>query len=96
MPLQHSSAPMPGHRENGRFDLDYLCNPFTDLISVVEEPFQLPNEWRQTRIDAAVARSVSKVEAQANQDAKAALRKEWYRLREIGTWGETGVKSYAD
>eukprot|EP00959_Pyramimonas_sp_CCMP1952_P345775 7241561-Pyramimonas_sp.AAC.1 len=81
---------MPGHREKEIFDLDYMYKPFTDLISVVEEPFQLPNEWRQTRIHAAVARSVSKVEAQANQDAEAALRNEWGRLREIGTWDEKG------
>eukprot|EP00959_Pyramimonas_sp_CCMP1952_P407419 8538621-Pyramimonas_sp.AAC.1 len=75
MPLQNSSAPMPGHSEKERFDLGHLYSPFTDHTSVVEEPFQLPNELRQTRIDAAVARSVSKVEAQANQDARAALRK---------------------
>eukprot|EP00959_Pyramimonas_sp_CCMP1952_P111894 2340226-Pyramimonas_sp.AAC.1 len=75
MPLPDSSAPMPGHREKEIFDLDYLCNHFADLISVVEEPFQLPNKWRQTRIDAAVARSVSKDEAQAHRDAKAASRK---------------------
>eukprot|EP00959_Pyramimonas_sp_CCMP1952_P336191 7039785-Pyramimonas_sp.AAC.1 len=63
--------------------MDYFYKPLTDLISTVDEPFQLPSEWQHARIDAAVARSVSKVEAQANQDAQAALRKEWNILRDI-------------
>eukprot|EP00959_Pyramimonas_sp_CCMP1952_P146600 3068597-Pyramimonas_sp.AAC.1 len=96
MPLQHSSAPMPCHREKERFYLDYVYNPFTDLTSVVDEPFRLPSDWQHAKIDAAVARSVSKIEAQANQDAQAALRKEWAILRDIGTWSGKEVREYSD
>eukprot|EP00959_Pyramimonas_sp_CCMP1952_P301932 6318122-Pyramimonas_sp.AAC.1 len=80
MPLQNSSASALSHREKERVDLQYVHNPFTDLISVIDEPFQLPNDWQHANIDAAVARSVSKGEAKANADAQAALRKEWDRL----------------
>eukprot|EP00959_Pyramimonas_sp_CCMP1952_P292531 6118121-Pyramimonas_sp.AAC.1 len=62
---------------------DLIChfsNPFTDLISVIDEPFLLPNDWQHANIDAAVARSVSKDEAKANKDAQVALRREWDRL----------------
>eukprot|EP00959_Pyramimonas_sp_CCMP1952_P456749 9473678-Pyramimonas_sp.AAC.2 len=96
MPLQHSSAPLPSHRGMERLKMDYLYNPFTDLISSVDEPFQLPSEWQHAGIDAAVARSVSKVEAQANPDAQAALRKEWNIWRDIGTCDEEGVIEDSD
>eukprot|EP00959_Pyramimonas_sp_CCMP1952_P396715 8312233-Pyramimonas_sp.AAC.1 len=96
MPLQSSSASALNHREKERFDLQYLYIPFTDLISVIDEPFQLPNDWQHAIIDVAVARSVSKDEAKANKDAQAALRKEWDRQRDIGTWKEDGVREYSD
>ena len=74
-----------------------MCpNPFCDTIAYIEEPFQLPNDLRATRIDAAVARSISKAEASQNKDAQEALRKEWTRLRELGTWNEKGVMEYDD
>eukprot|EP00959_Pyramimonas_sp_CCMP1952_P116891 2443372-Pyramimonas_sp.AAC.1 len=63
---------------------------------LADEPFQLPNDWQCAKIDAAAARSVSKDEAKANQDAQAALRKEWDILRSIGTWNEKGVRAYDD
>eukprot|EP00959_Pyramimonas_sp_CCMP1952_P018306 387793-Pyramimonas_sp.AAC.1 len=41
---------------------------------------------------------LSKDEAKANKDAQAALtlRKDWDRLRDIGTWIEDGVREYSD
>eukprot|EP00959_Pyramimonas_sp_CCMP1952_P113041 2363024-Pyramimonas_sp.AAC.1 len=88
MPLRDSSDTDINHRDEEKFDLQYFYHPFTDIKSVIDEPFQLPNDWQCTRIDAAVARSVSKDEAKANKAAQAALRKEWDRLRDIGTWIE--------
>ena len=76
--------------------MQYFYNPFTDYLQEIEQPFQFPNDLRQTRITAAVARSISKKEAEDNDEAKAALRKEWARLREIGTWDEGGVREYDD
>eukprot|EP00959_Pyramimonas_sp_CCMP1952_P410273 8598240-Pyramimonas_sp.AAC.1 len=73
MPLQNSSTSVPTHREKERFDLEYFCNPFTDVIPVVDEPSRLPDEWQHAKVDAAVARSASKDEAKMNQDAQAAL-----------------------
>eukprot|EP00959_Pyramimonas_sp_CCMP1952_P305152 6386082-Pyramimonas_sp.AAC.1 len=96
MPLQENSAVDVSHRDKERFDLQYFHNPFTDIISAIDEPFQPPSDWQRARIDAAVARSVSKDEATANKDAQAALRNEWDRLRDIGTWIEDGVREYSD
>ena len=42
-------------------------------------------------IEACVARPVSKAEASTNAEARAALKKEWDRLREINTWVEDDV-----
>eukprot|EP00959_Pyramimonas_sp_CCMP1952_P376051 7876609-Pyramimonas_sp.AAC.1 len=77
MPLQDNSAASISHRDKERFDWQYFYNPFTDITSIIDEPFQLPSDWQRARIDAAVARSVSKDEAKASKDAQAALRKEW-------------------
>eukprot|EP00959_Pyramimonas_sp_CCMP1952_P152513 3191127-Pyramimonas_sp.AAC.1 len=96
MSFQHNSEADLSHREMEKIDLQCFYNPFTDLISITDEPFQLPNGWQRAHIDAAVARSVSKDEANANKDAQAALRKEWDMLRAIGTWIEDGVREYPD
>ena len=45
---------------------------------------------------ACVARPASKAEAARNVDAKAALDKEWNRLREINTWIEKDVMEFRD
>eukprot|EP00959_Pyramimonas_sp_CCMP1952_P388965 8149864-Pyramimonas_sp.AAC.1 len=76
MALQSSSASALSHREKERFDLQYFYNPSIDLISVVDETFQLPNDWQRAKIDAAVARSVSKDEATANSPS-ATLPRSW-------------------
>ena len=90
MPLQLSSAPRPSAEKK------FFYSPFTDDIREVEEPFQIPNELCQTRIDAAVARAISQAEANADDQAEKALRKEWGRLRESGTWNEDGVREYGE
>eukprot|EP00975_Prorocentrum_lima_P047265 9883593-Prorocentrum_lima.AAC.1 len=43
---------------------------------------------------AAVARSCSLKEALTNPKAKAALDKEWDRLRSINTWDESNVREW--
>eukprot|EP00975_Prorocentrum_lima_P052435 10991222-Prorocentrum_lima.AAC.1 len=43
---------------------------------------------------AAVARTCSLKEALTNPKAKAALDKEWDRLRSINTWDEGGVREW--
>ena len=94
MRVDPAPSSAPKHREKENRDLQYMYNPLCDLLTYIEDPWQLPDEWRQTRIDAAVARSISKAEACSNKDAKAALRAEWDRLRKIGTWNEKGVREY--
>ena len=96
MPLQSPSAPKSKHREKEIRDLQYFYNHFIDYLQEIERPFQIPAELRKTRINAAVARSISKAEAEANAEAKKALSKEWDRLREIGAWDESGVREYSE
>ncbi len=43
---------------------------------------------------ACVARSVTRAEARSNKDAKAALDKEWLKLRTQGAWNEQGVREW--
>ena len=69
------------------------CNPIKDEANVYDvlEPFSLPAKWMADMAHSAcVARPVSKAEAARNSDTKAALDKEWDRLREINTWIEKG------
>ena len=47
-------------------------------------------------INACVARPVGKKEIQENPKAKAALQKEWDRLRQAGCWDETKVRSWRE
>ena len=46
--------------------------------------------------DAAVARPVSKKEAESNPKAQAAMQAEWDRLKDINTWDEDGVEECVD
>eukprot|EP00975_Prorocentrum_lima_P035514 7463498-Prorocentrum_lima.AAC.1 len=46
--------------------------------------------------NAAVARTCSLKEADKNPKAKAALYKEWERLKAINTWDESIVKEWKD
>ena len=47
-------------------------------------------------VNACVARPVGKKEIQENPKAKAALQKEWDRLRQAGCWDETKVRSWRE
>ena len=43
---------------------------------------------------ACVARPVTKKEQAGNDKARAALLKEWTKLRKLGCWGELGVREW--
>ena len=43
-----------------------------------------------------LARPVSRSEVRSNPKARAALQKEWDRLREIPAWDESKVREWAD
>eukprot|EP00959_Pyramimonas_sp_CCMP1952_P119572 2500588-Pyramimonas_sp.AAC.1 len=96
MPPQPPELHPPPHREKDRLGTDYLYNPFTDDIRIVEQTHELPADAEPPRSIAAAARPASKAEAAVNQDARKALRTEWGRLRSIGTWDESGVMEYSD
>eukprot|EP00959_Pyramimonas_sp_CCMP1952_P221966 4640517-Pyramimonas_sp.AAC.1 len=55
MPSQPADLTLPAHREKKNFDTYYLYNPLTDGIRSVEQSYQVPAEFNQPRIAAAVA-----------------------------------------
>eukprot|EP00975_Prorocentrum_lima_P059627 12501602-Prorocentrum_lima.AAC.1 len=64
-------------------------NPLLDTVHMDGHSLSLDSDGTAIGEPVAVARSCSLKEALSNPKAKAALDKEWDRLRSIHTWDET-------
>eukprot|EP00975_Prorocentrum_lima_P004869 1060673-Prorocentrum_lima.AAC.1 len=67
-----------------------------DLVYADDIDDTLKNERSNVHSYAAVARTCSLKEADKNPKARAALDKEWERLRSINTWDESTVREWKD
>ena len=59
-------------------------------------PQHRPKLHRRIPINALVARPVSRKEQKANPKAREEMKKEWNRLRKMGTWDDYEVKEWRD
>eukprot|EP00975_Prorocentrum_lima_P021787 4589902-Prorocentrum_lima.AAC.1 len=67
-----------------------------DLVYADDIDDTLKGESPNVHSYAAVARTCSLKEADNNPKARAALDKEWERLRSINTWDESTVREWKD
>eukprot|EP00975_Prorocentrum_lima_P049490 10353594-Prorocentrum_lima.AAC.1 len=100
MPLQDARPYDERHVHQPRI-LDHSpC--FNALLDTVYTDLYTPSDDRRSldgvsrKLVSAVARSCSIKEALTNPKAKAALDKEWDRLRSIHTWDENKVREWSE
>eukprot|EP00975_Prorocentrum_lima_P058500 12271059-Prorocentrum_lima.AAC.1 len=71
-------------------------NPMLDMVYADNIDDALKDECTGNQHNAAVARTCSLKEADKNPKARAALDKEWERLKSINTWDESTVREWRD